>query len=118
MFAGSVLVENPGAEVRKMLLLKEEADSDCVQAVWINQTHSEFSVEDGYLRVSLMMLPGETADVRIGYRNSIEAIPDRRSSVTKVKVAAKRYLSEFRDNYLSRSDFLFQSAYRLKRLMK
>ncbi len=112
------MVENPDAEARETLLLKEEGDADCVQAVWVNRTPVAFSVEDGYLQVRLTTLPGETDSVRIVYHNSLEAIPDRDSLATKIKVAAKRYLSEFRDNYLSRSDFLYQSAYRLKRLMK
>jgi len=118
MFAGSLVVENPDAEARETLLLKEEGDADCVQAVWVNRTPVAFSVEDGYLQVRLTTLPGETDSVRIVYHNSLEAIPDRDSLATKIKVAANRYLSEFRDNYLSRSDFLYQSAYRLKRLMK
>ena len=106
MFTSSLVVENPDTEAGKTLLLKQEGDPDCVQAVWVNQTPVEFSVEDGYLRVPLTTLPGETASIRVVYRNSnMEEISDRDSSGTKFKVAAKRYLSEFRDNYLSRSDF-------------
>jgi hypothetical protein len=118
MFAGSLVVENPGAEARQALVLKEEGDPDCVESVWINQTRVAFSVEDGHLRFRLTTLPGETAIVRIAYRNDLEAIPDRDSSGTHIKVAAKRYLSEFRDNYLSRNDFLYQSANRLKHLVR
>lgn len=118
MFAGSLLVENPDSETRKALLLKEEGDPECVQSVWVNQRRVEFGVEGGYLRVWLTTLPRETALVRVVYRNRLDAIPDRHSSRTNIKVAAKRYLSEFRDNYLSRSAFLYQSANRLKHLMK
>ena len=118
LFAGSLVVENPGAEARQALVLKEEGDPDCVESVWINQTRVAFSVEDGQLRFRLTTLPGETAIVRVAYRNDLEAIPDRDSSGTHIKVAAKRYLSEFRDNYLSRNDFLYQSANRLKHLVR
>lgn len=118
MFAGSLVVENPDAEARETLLLKEEVDPACVQAVFVNDAPVEFSVEAGYLRVRLTTLPGETALVRVVYRNHLEAISRRNRSGTNIKVAAKRYLSEFRDNYLARNDFLYQSAARLKRLMK
>ena len=60
MFSGSLVVENPGTEAGKTLLLKEEGDPGCVQAVWVNQTRVEFSVEDGYLRVWLTTPPGDT----------------------------------------------------------
>ena len=118
MFAGSLVVKNPDAEARRMVVLKEEVDQECIQAVWVNQAPIEFSVEGGYLRFRLTVLPGETANVRVVYRNNSEAIADRNSSGTNIKVAAKRYLSEFRDNYLTRNDFLYRSATKLKRLMK
>jgi hypothetical protein len=118
MFAGSLVVVNPEGEEREMLLLKEEGDSDCIQAVWVNQTPVDFSVEGRCLRFRLTVPPGGTVMVRVAYRDALEPIPDGDSSESSIKVAARRYLSEFRDNYLSRSDFLYQCATRLKRLMK
>jgi hypothetical protein len=119
MFAGSLVVENTGAELLEVVLLtKEEGDQDCVQAVLVNQKPIKFSVEGGYLRFRIAVPPRETAAVRVVYRNNLEVIPDQRDLGIDVKVAAKRYLSEFRDNYLSRSDFLYRSANRVKYLMK
>jgi hypothetical protein len=118
MFAGTLVVENSDAEAHKMVVLKEEVDQECIQAVRVNQAPIEFSVEGGYLRFRLTVLPGERANVRVVYRNNSGAIADRNSSGANIRVAAKRYLSEFRDNYLTRNDFLYQSATRLKRLMK
>lgn len=117
MFAGSLVVDNPDAGARKFLVLKEEADPECVQAVLVDQTPVQFSVEGRHLRVTLIMPPGKTAFVRVIYLNDLKAINDRARFGTRMKVAAKRYLSEFRDNYLSRSDFLYRSANRLKHLM-
>jgi hypothetical protein len=117
MFAGALRAENRDAEWRRTLLLKEEADPDCVQAVWVNHTPVPFSFESGELQAWTTTPPRETAVVRIVYQNNLERIPDRYSAKAKIKVAAKRYLSEFRDNYLSRNDFLCQSANRLKQLM-
>jgi hypothetical protein len=118
MFSGSLVVENSDAGAGKTLLLKEEHDPDCVQAVLVNQTPVEFSVENGRLQISLSTLPGETTSIRVVYRNGdMKEVSGRDSPGTRFKVAAKRYLSEFRDNYLSRSDFLYQSANRLKHLM-
>ena len=118
MFAGSVMVTNPEAEARQMILLKKECDPDCVEAVCVNKKPVEFNVEDASLRVRLTIPPGETAHVRIVYRNNLTATQDPASFATRAKVAGKRYLSEFRDNYLSRSDFLLQSGTRLKQLIK
>jgi hypothetical protein len=118
MFANSLVVENTGAEPSKTLILKEEADADCVQAVHVNEVPVECSDRDGYVRVCLTLPAGETANVRVVYRNTLEKLEYRKNSGAKIRVVAKRYLSEFRDNYLSRSDFLYESAYRLKELVK
>jgi hypothetical protein len=117
MFAGSLLVANPGDEPLKTLLLKQECDPDCVQTVSVNQTPVDFSVEGGYLQLRLTIPPGEAATVCVAYRGELEAIPGGDSLRTTLKVAARRYLSEFRDNYISRHDFLYQSAIRLKHLI-
>jgi hypothetical protein len=114
MFAGSLVLANPDAEALKTLLVKEEGDPDCVEAVWVNQTPVDFSVEGGCLRLRLTTLPGETALVRIAYRQEFEPIMEEDRSGTNFKVAARRYLSELRDNYVSRSDFLYRSAKQLR----
>jgi hypothetical protein len=114
MFSGSLLVENSGAELYKALLLKAEDDPSYVEAVWVNDKRSEFSIEGGELRAWLMLRPQERATVHVAYRNTLELASDRRSFAVSIRVAAKRYLSEFRDNYLCRNDFLYRSAQRLK----
>jgi hypothetical protein len=118
MFAGSLVVENTGGAPRKTLVLKEEGDPDSLDAVLINEAPGDFSVQDGYLRVWLTTFPGQTSTIRVVYRNDFDAAHQRDASGAGIKVAAKRYLSEFRDNYLSRNDFIYQSANRLKQLMK
>jgi hypothetical protein len=118
MFAGCVTVTNQDAEGRPMVLRKKEDDQDCVDAVLVHKKPVEFSVKDGYLRSCVTILPGETACIQIVYRNNLTATPYQERLATRAKVAAKRYLSEFRDNYLARNDFLLKSGNRLKHFMK
>jgi hypothetical protein len=117
MFASTSIVENVDGRAKNTLLLKEEGDPDCIESVSVDGKTTEFNVEDGDLQVRLKHVGGTQAVVRIHYRNSLETIANRASSRERLKVAARRYLSEFRDNYLSRSDFLNKKAKRLKRLM-
>jgi hypothetical protein len=113
IFASSSLVETP--ETQRTLLLKNECDPNCVHAVCVNERPVEFSFEGGSLRAWLPLIQRERVIIRVVYRNNLEAIANGDSSQSGIKVAAKRYLSEFRDNYLSRSDFLHKSTNRLKR---
>jgi len=117
MFASSIVVENSDAESCKVLILKKEVDHDCVQAVEVDELPVDFSFGDGYLRVRFTIPPAEKILVRIVYRNHLEVIREQYSSGTKMSVSAKRYLSEFRDNYLSRNDLLYKSAHLIKHLL-
>jgi hypothetical protein len=116
MFASSLELEDVPAGKPGMLLVKEEGDLDRVRSVYVNENPVEFGAEAGYLRVPLTSPAGGAVRVRVAYRDDSGDAWERESARTRIKVAAKRYLSEFRDDYLSRSDFLYQSATRLKHL--
>jgi hypothetical protein len=117
VFAGDSVVTNTDLKVHTILLLKEECDPKRVQAVWVNEQAVEFSAEDGYLRVWLKVLPGEMTRVRIFYLKDLVESRKGGGAGAELKIAMRRYLSEFRDNYLSRSDFVYQSAKRVSRFI-
>jgi len=117
MFACSFVMVTAIAETERILLVKEESDPDCIEAVLINETPVEFSAEGGYLQIWLTLVPGKVSAVRVVYQNSFEPVATRTSLGTRVKTAANRYLSELRDNYLSRSDFFYHGTNKLKRLL-
>jgi hypothetical protein len=117
MFACNSVIETADAETQRTLLLKEESDPDCIEAVLVNETPVEFNVEGGCLQIWLTPVPGKVSAVRVIYHNSFEPVATRNSSGIRVKIAANRYLSELRDNYLSRSAFFYHSATKLKRLL-
>lgn len=57
-------------------------------------------------------MPKETARVRIRYFETQNTAADYEKAdvAYKLKTRLRRYLSEFRDNYLSQSDFLYKNA--------
>jgi len=117
VFASTSLVENATGETKEILLLKEEGDRDSMEAVSVNGKPIDFSLEGGDLRMWLTLPCRNHAVVRLHYRNNLEGIVNRMRSSDRLRVAARRYLSEFRDNYLSRSDFVYRTAKRLKRFV-
>lgn len=118
MFAERLVLENPSAEQREAVVLKDEDDPDCVMAVMVNREAVKFGHQNGFLFFRVTLLPETSGEVRIVHSD----MPDLGFSEERlgrhVKTAARRYLSEFRDNYLSRSDFLYGSATRMTRLLK
>jgi hypothetical protein len=118
MFAKNLLMENHYPEPREAVLLKKEGDLDCVKAVMLNQTPVDFSYAGGYLQFRVTLYPEEVTEVRVIYLDKLDVAPNNDGIGYTIKTHAKRYLSEFRVNWLSQSGFLFQNAARIRQLLK
>lgn len=118
MFAQGLHIENQSGEPREYTFLKEEEDPNSVKAVTVNRDSVERSCDKGFLCWNATLAPGETADVRIIHNESQDTGFLADGIGYNIKTRARRYLSEFRDNYLSQSNFLFQSAVRIRGLLK
>ena len=118
MFAEQLMLENSTAEPRDVLFVKEESDSDCVRAVTVNQAPVAFHYERNYLTWGAKLRPRERADVQISYSNNLDLFPTNNNLGYRTKAALRRYLSEVRDNYLSRSQMLSWGASKAKTLIR
>lgn len=117
MSAQSLRIENHSGEPREYSFLKEE-DPHSVKTVTVNRDCVEFTCDEGFLSWNATLAPGEGAEVRIIQKEKQDSDFPADGIGYSVKTHARRYLSEFRDNYLSRSNFVFQSAARIRGLLK
>ena len=120
MFAESLVIENPTAKTQEVVFMKEEGDPGFVEAVTCNQNAINFSRGEGYLRFRLRLFPKETARVSVTYFESrnVSADWENVGFGYKVKTHLRRYLSEFRDNYVSQNYFLYNNANRITRRLR
>jgi hypothetical protein len=115
MYAKRLVIENRSAEPVEAVVLKEESDPDCVEAVKVDQSTIEHAYENYQLKFKVSICPGETTRVRVTYFDKLDLDPNEDGIAYKVKMAVRRHLSECRDNYLSQSDFLYAMAAKVKR---
>lgn len=118
MFANSLTIENSSAEPREAVVVKQEADPNRVNAVMVNQAPIGFRVEEEHVQFKVSIPPRAVSDIRITYDNvkSREQFDD--GMANRAKIYIRRYLSEFRDNYLSRSEILHSGAARARNLLR
>jgi len=117
MYAEHLVIENPSAEPREAVVMKQELDPDCVKAVTVNRETVEYVSEGDHLRFRLAMPPGKRIEVRIIYFDNLELDPHSDGLAYRMKTRIRRRLSEFRDNYVSQSDFLYATAAKVKSLL-
>jgi len=115
MYAKHLVIENRSTEPLEAVVMKEESDPDCVAAVKVNQRTIEHNYENHQLKFKVSMLAGERTEARVIYFDKLDLDPDEDGIAYKIKTAVRRHLSEFRDNYVSQSDFLYAMAGKVKR---
>ena len=118
VFAKNLVIENSSAEPRELTFLKEEEDADCVQAVTVNGRAIDFSCDGKFLCWSITLPRGGVTDASVTYFDRAEVSPGADTVGYRVRTRARRYLSEFRDNYLYQSNFIFESAAKIRRFLK
>lgn len=118
MYGTSLSYNNLHALSQPTTFVKEESDFGCVKAVTVNGEPVHYLHERGYLRFETTILANENVDLRIFYSGE-QSLPVREDGLNyRAKAVLRRYLSEFRDNYLSRNAHLQQGAIRIKEALR
>jgi hypothetical protein len=97
---------------------KKENDFECVKAVTVNGLPVDHVLHGGYLHFEAMVPPNENADLRVVYSSGQDLAASEDGIKYRAKAVLRRYLSEFRDNYLSRNAHLKQGALRIREALK
>ena len=114
MYGSSLLYKNSEGAYEGTIFRKEEEDWQHVQGVTINGLSVDYMHNGGFLRFEGMIPPNESAEVRILYSAGPALASNEEDIHYRAKAVLRRYLSEFRDNYLSRHAYLHQGALRIK----
>ena len=118
MYGTSLIYKNLHASAQHTTFMKEETDFDSVKSVTVNGQPVDYLLHRGYLRFEATVAANESADLRIVYSRG-QTLPVCEDGFNyRAKAVVRRYLSEFRDNYLSRNAFLQQGAIRIKEALR
>jgi hypothetical protein len=89
-----------------------------VKAVTVNGQPVDYLHQRGHLRLESTIPANESVDLRIIYSGE-QSMPVCEDGLNyRAKAVLRRYLSEFRDNYLSRNAHLQQGAIRIKEALR
>jgi len=118
MYGTSLTCKNLHASSRPITFVKEESDFDCVKSVTVNGHPVDYLHHRGYLRFEAAVPENESVDLRIIYSGG-QTLPDCEDGLNyRARALLRRYLSEFRDNYLSRNAHLQEGAMRIKEALR
>jgi hypothetical protein len=118
MYGGRLVFENSGTEPRELIVVKKEGDPNALAAVTVNGEPVDWTCDAGCLKFRIQMSPGSTAEIAVQYTDRLGASVGRESLSYAFKASLRRYLSEFRDNYVSQNRVLGENARRIRDLWK
>jgi glycosyltransferase involved in cell wall biosynthesis len=118
MFANELLLQNGHGAERQYRVEKADAGSVGVKEVTANGRSLEWQTDGNFIVFSCKIPSGAEVLIRVRY-TPLETTNGRRKGALSdfVQTAARRYLSEFRDNFLSRHDRLMAIAQKAKRMV-
>ena len=116
-FSPSFRLRNPSSSSAIFLLEKEEPESGMVDRVEVNGRPAEFELGGGKIRGEIALPGSGRASVRVIYRKTPPS-PFNPSLKYRCFTASRRYLSDFRDNYIARNARALAFAVKLKNLLK
>lgn len=118
MFANQLLLENAQDEVRTFVVRKREEDPQFVQTISVGAHPVVFREDEGYLVWHFTLRGGESAMVSVIYQDQMDTSLRKQAIVYRLRVRARRYLAEFRDNWLSQNESLEKAAKRVRKFLK
>jgi len=118
MYGNELTVGNVSDQAIEVRVRKRTSQEDLIAKVACDEKAIVWATEDEYLVFGERIQPHSEKCFRVVYHEQPHAGEASRSLRFEIAVAARRVLSEFRDVYLSRSDFLSSHAGRLKNVLK
>lgn len=110
MYGDQVLIRNRSDSVRTFTILKTETNRMQLQRVLIDDPNAHCSLTNGRLQMITDIPPRALVSIEVQHEDAVSWPEENRSRAGDLRVAVRRHLSEFRDNYVSRSDLLLSLA--------
>ena len=114
MYGAELLLDNPSDQTIEVRIRKRESQANLISEILCDEKPVIWAADFDYLMFGERILPHSERRFQVIYREQADATVIRRSLRYEMCVAARRMLSEFRDDYLSKSRFLSATATRLK----
>jgi hypothetical protein len=118
VYCDAPIVESIAEDQEEVQLAREEIDAESIQSVTVGGRSVAFSVANRTLSFAARLDPRSPTAVQI-HRNPWPLSPNNFTERERAsRIAARRYLSEFRDNYLSRSEMALKLVHRVRQFAK
>ena len=114
MYGNELVIENPSDHMIDVQVRKRENQAELVDGILSDGRAATWATEVDHLILGERIRPHSERRLQVVYRQQAHTVVEDRSLRFELSVATRRMLSEFRDDYLSRSRTLSTAAANFK----
>ncbi len=118
MYGNEIVVVNTDSIRERVRVEKAEHDATGVDRIQSGNKRIEWLSEKGFIRFEAALEPGETTLIQVHYKDVYGDAMYERGFQSRMKIAARRYLSEFRDELQARAPRLHKQAEMARRWLR
>jgi hypothetical protein len=115
IFTNHQVIFNQDVIEKKYIIRKHEDGVVPIKNVSVNGKDYPYRIEDDNLSICVNIPRESSIEIIIDYDNIHQYEREERNLRSDIKVYMRRYLSEFRDNYMQKDEALLKLLYRFKK---
>jgi hypothetical protein len=100
---------------KKYIILKHEDEFNSFKKISINGIEYKYDIENDLIKIYIDIPSKNYIEFSVTYNNDYKYEREIRGIMYNTQVHTRRYLSEFRDNYMHRNEALLTYIYRMKK---
>jgi hypothetical protein len=117
-FGDRFVMHNDSALPRRYVMFRRQSPEDPVAGITVDNMEPDFVQDGNYAKFSLFLNAGQSAEIKVQFaRRDVQSVHPDISLFYNTKVFARRHLSELRDNYIDRSQFLSKAVVKCRNLL-
>ena len=118
MFANEMVLESGTEAPARFRVEKQELDRRAISTVTCDGRDVNWTWDSGFARFDVDMPPGGTAAIRVEHVDPLGESTSTEGARYRMAVRVRRYLSEVRDDYICRSEFLNACTGKMRSLFR
>jgi hypothetical protein len=111
MYGRELQIENPFAQPKRFLIRKREPDPSAIKEIRAGSQEIVWNSAEGFVGFEIELNPGENKTIEIRFHDLNGNGWNGENLSYRVKTAARRYLSELRDNYVVKNKLRFSGIF-------
>lgn len=110
VYANYTVIRNTSNGIKSCFITKVEKDGSAIEKIMINGKRIPFEIENEVLNLFVEIEPGGSVEVEIVYKNEYGYTDEMKRLILRSRVFLRRHVTEIRDNYVSKNEFVSKVA--------